>query len=59
MKTKLWMLGVAVAALTSCTQSEVIDVPENKVIGFEPFVEKHTRAVQNISTVDQITRVSS
>lgn len=55
MKTKLWMLGAAVAALTSCTQSEVIDVPENKVIGFEPFVEKHTRAVQNISTVDQIT----
>ena len=55
MKTKLWMLGAAVAALTSCTQSEVIDVPENKVIGFEPFVEKHTRAVQNISNVNQIT----
>lgn len=55
MKTKLWMLGAAVAALTSCTQSEVVEIPESRVIGFEPFVEKHTRAVQNISTVDQIT----
>ena len=55
MKTKLWMLGAAVAALTSCTQSEVVEIPESQVIGFEPFVEKHTRAVQNISTVDQIT----
>lgn len=44
MKKTLWMLGVAVAALTSCTQSEVLDVPESRVIGFEPFVGKSTRA---------------
>ena len=48
MKKTLWMLGVAVAALTSCTQSEVLDVPESKMIGFEPFVGKSTRAAQMI-----------
>lgn len=48
MKKTLWMLGVAVAALTSCTESEVLDVPESKVIAFEPFVGKPTRAVDDI-----------
>lgn len=45
MKKTLWMLGVAVAALTSCTQSEVLDVPESKMIGFDTFVDKPTRAL--------------
>ena len=45
MKKKFWMLGVAVAALTSCTQSEVVDVPESKLIGFDSFVDKPTRAL--------------
>lgn len=44
MKKNVWLLGVAVAALTSCTQSEVLDIPESRVIGFEPFVGKSTRA---------------
>jgi len=44
MKKTLWMLGVAVAALTSCTQSEVLDLPESRVIGFDSFVGKETRA---------------
>lgn len=44
MKKTLWMLGVAVAALTSCTQSEVVDVPESRVIQFDTFVGKSTRA---------------
>ena len=44
MKKSLWMLGVAVAALTSCTQSEVLDVPESRTIGFDSFVGKQTRA---------------
>lgn len=54
MRTKLWMLGVAVAALTSCTQSEVVEIPENRVIGFDTFVENDSRAVAadvNISTI--------
>ena len=54
MRTRLWMLGVAVAALTSCTQSEVVEIPENRVIGFDTFVENDSRAVAadvNISTI--------
>ena len=44
MKKTLWMLGVAVAALTSCTQSEVVDIPESRTIQFDTFVGKSTRA---------------
>ena len=51
MKKSLWMLGVAVAALTSCTQSEVVDVPESKLIRFEPFVEKNSRVADNLYDV--------
>lgn len=50
MKTKLWMLGMAVAALTSCSQSEVVDIPESRVIGFDTFVGKDSRAVETINT---------
>ena len=48
MKKNVWLLGVAAAALTSCTQSEVLDVPESKLIGFETHVEKQTRATVKI-----------
>lgn len=48
MKKTLWMLGVAVAALTSCTQSEVLDVPESKMIAFDSFVGKPTRAIDDV-----------
>lgn len=45
-KNSLWMLGLAAAAMTSCTQSEVLEVAENRAIGFEDvFVGKATRAV--------------
>lgn len=56
MKTKLWMLGMAVAALTSCTQSEVVDLPENKAIGFNSFVENSTRAV-TATTKDNLNKI--
>ena len=49
MKTKLWMLGAAVAALTSCTQSEVVEMPESRVIKFESHVDKSARAVNELS----------
>ena len=51
MKTKLWMLGAAVAALTSCTQSEVVEIPESRVIGFEPFVGKASRSYTDVASV--------
>ena len=51
MKKSLWMLGMAVAALTSCTQSEVLDVAESRVIGFDTHVDKTTRAIVPINGV--------
>ena len=44
MKKNVWLLGVAVAALTSCTQSEVLDIPESRTISFETFLGKSSRA---------------
>ena len=52
MKTKFWMLGVAVAALTSCTNDEVVEVNESNAIKFESFVNKGTRAVTDVTTSD-------
>lgn len=43
MKKKVWLLGVAVAALTSCTENEVLDVPKGQIIAFESHVDKATR----------------
>lgn len=45
MKKSLLMLGVAFAALSSCTKNEVIDLAESRTIGFDAFVGKSTRAV--------------
>lgn len=45
MKKSLFMMGVAMAALSSCTQSEVLNVADNNVIKFEnAYVGKATRA---------------
>lgn len=45
MRKSLWMLGLAAAAMTSCTQNEVLEVAENRAIGFDDvFVGKATRA---------------
>ena len=52
MKKNLWMLGMAVAALTSCTQSEVVEMPESKVIQFDSFVNRETR--ETISSTDDL-----
>ena len=47
MKKNLFLLGLAVAAMTSCTNDEVVEMkqPTQKAIGFESFVNKGTRAV--------------
>ena len=47
MKKNLFLLGLAVAALTSCTNDEVVEMqqPTQKAIGFETFVNKGTRAI--------------
>ena len=47
MKKSFLMLGLAVAALSSCTNDEVIDLNQSnqKAIGFESFVNKTTRTI--------------
>ena len=54
MKKNFWMLVISLALLTSCSQSEIVDVPESRVIGFDTYVERISRSVQNITTADQI-----
>lgn len=59
MKKSLWMLGLAVAAMTSCTNDEVVEVNQStqKAIGFETFVNKGTRvAVTNEVTKENLKR---
>lgn len=47
MKKSILMLGLAVAAMTSCTNDEVLEQNQStqKAIGFETFVNKTTRAI--------------
>lgn len=51
MKKSLLMLGVAAAALASCTNEEVVNVAENRAIGFNSFVDNNTRAVTEVSSL--------
>lgn len=45
MKKSLLFCGVAALAFASCTQNEVLDVNENRAIGFDAFVGKATKAL--------------
>lgn len=51
MKKNLILMGAAIAALSSCTQSEVLDVPESKAIRFSSFVDKPTRTVTEVTSL--------
>lgn len=53
MKKSLFMLGVAVAALSSCSQSEILEVAEGRAIGFSSFVNNNTRAVNEVTDLSQ------
>lgn len=44
MKKSLMMLGAAAMVLASCTQNEVMEVAENRAIGFNSFVNNTTKA---------------
>lgn len=46
MKKSIYLLGMAVAALSSCSQSDVVEMPENRAIGFSTFVNNNVRNVQ-------------
>lgn len=55
MKRSLFMLGVAVAALSSCSQSEILEVAEGRAIGFSSFVNNNTRAaITEIAGTDDL-----
>ena len=57
MKNSLFLLGAAaVVALSSCSQSEVMEVAENRAIGFETFVGKSTRAVNDLNGENKFTK---
>lgn len=51
MKKSLFVLGVAVVALASCTNEEVTEVAQNRVIGFNSFVNNNTKAVTEVSSL--------
>lgn len=48
MKKSFLMLGLAVAAMTSCTNDEVVEVNQSNLIKFESFVNKGTRTVNEV-----------
>lgn len=49
MKKMLLVLGVAAAAMTSCTSDEVLEMNPTNAIKFESFVNKGTRAVTDVN----------
>ena len=51
MKKSLLVLGMAVAAFASCTNEEVMEVAENRAIGFDAFVNNATKA--NVEIEDE------
>lgn len=51
MKKSLFVLGVAVVALASCTNEEVTEVAQNRVIGFNSFVNNNTKAVTEVNSL--------
>ena len=53
MKKSLFVLGMAVAALASCTNEEVMEVAENRAIRFDAFVNNTTKADITNSTIDK------
>lgn len=58
MRKSLLLLGVAVAALASCTQNEVVDIAESNVIKFDnAFVGNATKATAPEITKDNITDI--
>lgn len=49
MKKSMFLLGIAAAALASCTNEEVVEVAQNRAIGFSTFVNNSTRALTEIT----------
>lgn len=52
MKKHLFYLAAAVVAMSSCTESEVVEVSQSKAIGFDSYVGNTTRAEQKDQTLE-------
>lgn len=46
MKKSMFLLGIATVALASCTNEEVTEMPQNRAIGFNTFVNASTRVTE-------------
>lgn len=51
MKKSLFVLGMAVAALASCTNEEVTEIAQSNAIGFNTFVNNNTKAVTPVESL--------
>lgn len=56
MKKSFFVLGVAVAALASCTNEEVVDMPQSRAIQFGTFVNHSTRSSVTETTKDNFNK---
>lgn len=56
MKRSFFVLGVAVAALASCTNEEVVDMPQSRAIQFGTFVNHSTRSNVTGTTDKNLTK---
>lgn len=54
MKKHLFYLAAAVVAMSSCTESEVVEISQSKAIGFDSYVGNTTRAEQEGLTQDNL-----
>lgn len=51
MKKSMFLLGMAAVALASCTNEEVMEVPESRIINFSTFLNNTTRATTDIESL--------
>ena len=51
MKKSMFLLGIATVALASCTNEEVVEMPQNRAIGFSTFLNNTTRTVTDLSSL--------
>lgn len=54
MKKNLWFAALALVAMTSCSNDDVMDVANNKAIEFKSFVNKNVRAAQGAQEVSNV-----
>ena len=54
MRKHLFYLAAAIVAMSSCTESEVVEVSQSKIIGFNSFVGNQTRTEQKGQTLETL-----